>query len=569
MTYKETLDFLYNRLSAFHLVGGKAYKPGLDNTLRLMKALDNPHQKFPGIHIAGTNGKGSVSHYLSAILQEAGYKVGLYTSPHLVEFGERIRINGKMIEEQYVVDFVADNQSLIDEIQPSFFELTMAMAFNYFAEQEVDIAIVEVGLGGRLDSTNIIQPLLSVITNIGLDHVEFLGDTLAKIASEKAGIIKSDVPVIIGEALPETKSVFIDKAAEVQTDIYFTEDKIACPKFIAYEENNMLFSYQQTIYRSELLGLYQLKNLAMVFLAVQIINQSSIFSISEDALASGIAKVCSLTGLRGRWEFLQKNPAVVVDTAHNVAGMQSVVNQLQIQSYQNLRIIIGMVNDKDVHGVLQLLPKNAYYYFTQAQTKRAFKAQELRDKALIYGLVGEAYDNVEQAFQSALKDALTEDLVLVTGSNFVVGEALHFYGSNTYKENQSILNTKRISPKWIDNLSADEIFVFGSNLAGVHGAGAARKAMEWGAVWGQGVGLQGQTYAIPTMQGGIDTIKPYVDEFLAFAKSHPELKFLVTEIGCGIAGFTVEEIAPLFKAALSEEYGNVFLPERFYGVMEE
>ena len=205
MTYKETLNFLYNRLSAFHLVGGKAYKPGLDNALRLMKALGNAHQKFPAIHIAGTNGKGSVSHYLSAILQEAGYKVGLYTSPHLVEFGERIRINGKMIEEQYVVDFVADNQSLIDEIQPSFFELTMAMAFNYFAEQEVDIAIVEVGLGGRLDSTNIIQPLLSVITNIGLDHVEFLGDTLAQIAFEKAGIIKSNVPVIIGEALPETK----------------------------------------------------------------------------------------------------------------------------------------------------------------------------------------------------------------------------------------------------------------------------------------------------------------------------------------------------------------------------
>ena len=275
MTYKETLNF-YNRLSAFHLVGGKAYKPGLDNTLRLMKALGNPHQKFPAIHIAGTNGKGSVSHYLSAILQEAGYKVGLYTSPHLVEFGERIRINGKMTEEQYVVDFVADNQSLIDEIQPSFFELTMAMAFNYFVAQKVDIAIVEVGLGGRLDSTNIIQPLLSVITNIGMDHVEFLGDTLAQIAFEKAGIIKSNVPVIIGEALPETKSVFIDKAVEVQTDIFFTEDEVVSPKFIAYEENCMLFSYQQTIYRSELLGLYQLKNLATVFLTVQIINRSSV-----------------------------------------------------------------------------------------------------------------------------------------------------------------------------------------------------------------------------------------------------------------------------------------------------
>lgn len=438
MTYKETLDFLYSRLSAFHLVGGKAYKPGLENTLRLMKALGNPHQKFPAIHIAGTNGKGSVSHYLSAILQEAGYKVGLYTSPHLVEFGERIRINGKMTEEQYVVDFVADNQLLIDEIQPSFFELTMAMAFSYFAEQEVDIAIVEVGLGGRLDSTNIIQPLLSVITNIGLDHVEFLGDTLAQIASEKAGIIKSNVPVIIGEALPETKSVFIDKAVEVQTDIFFTEDEVACLKFIAYEENCMLFSYQQTIYRSELMGLYQLKNLAMVFLAVQIINRSSAFSVSEDALASGIAKVCSLTGLRGRWEFLQKNPAVIVDTAHNVAGMQSVVHQLQVQSCQNLRIIIGMVNDKDVHGVLQLLPKNGHYYFTQAQIKRAFKARELRDKALVYSLVGEAYDNVEQAVQSALKDALTEDLVLVTGSNYVVGEAIHFYSSITQQEHQSI-----------------------------------------------------------------------------------------------------------------------------------
>jgi dihydrofolate synthase/folylpolyglutamate synthase len=428
MTYQETLNYLYKRLSAYHLVGGKAYKPGLDNTLKLMEAFGNPHQKFQSIHIAGTNGKGSVSHYLSAILQQAGYKVGLYTSPHLVDFGERIRIDGKMISEQYVVDFIADNQSVIADIQPSFFELTMAMAFNYFAEQAVDIAIVEVGLGGRLDSTNIIQPLLSVITNIGLEHVEFLGNSLAKIAFEKAGIIKPNIPVVIGEALAETKPIFIHKATEVQAPIFFAEAETAYPKFIGYEENSMLFNYQAVDYHSELLGLYQLKNLATVFLAVKILNQTSSFIIKEEALASGISKVCSLTGLRGRWELLQNNPTVIADTAHNVAGMQVVVNQLQAQSYQTLRIVIGMVNDKDVDGVLQLLPQDAQYYFTQAQIERALSASELREKALLYGLVGGIYEHVEQAIGAALKDASAKDLVLITGSNFVVGEGIAFKG---------------------------------------------------------------------------------------------------------------------------------------------
>lgn len=413
---------MYDRLPVFHLVGSSAYKPGLENTFRILAHLDNPHEKFRSIHVAGTNGKGSVSHLLAAILQESGYRVGLYTSPHLVNFGERIRLNGEMIDEQYVVDFIKHNLTTIENIQPSFFELTMAMAFSYFADQKVDIAVIEVGLGGRLDSTNIIHPELSIITNIGFDHTEFLGNTLAAIASEKAGIIKADVPVVIGETLPETKPVFLAKAALMESAIVFA-DTINQPQFKSFDGDNMIFTHHNQTYQSGLIGLYQLKNLATVFSAIDALKVKA-YDISPEAVRSGIANVCRITGLRGRWERLQSNPAVIADTGHNVQGIQEVVNQLKHQKYKTLRIIFGMVNDKDISGVLQLLPKNAVYYFTQAKGKRALAAAELQLKATAYTLNGKCYDTIQKALYEAFSEAEKTDLILITGSNFVVGESM-------------------------------------------------------------------------------------------------------------------------------------------------
>ena len=425
MNYQETLQYLYDRLPVFHLVGSSAYKPGLENTVRLLEHLDNPHQKFHSVHVAGTNGKGSVSHLLAAILQEAGYRVGLYTSPHLVDFGERIRVNGKMIDEQYVVDFINRNLTTIENIKPSFFELTMAMAFSYFADQNVDIAVIEVGLGGRLDSTNIIHPELSIITNIGFDHTEFLGNTLAAIASEKAGIIKAKVPVVIGETLPETKPVFVAKAALMNSNIVFA-DAVNLPDFKYFDGDKMIFSYQNQTYQSGLIGLYQLKNLSTIFAAIGALKDKG-YLISPEAVRSGIAHVCRITGLRGRWERLQSNPAIIADTGHNVHGIQEVVNQLKYQEYKTLRIIIGMVNDKDISGVLQLLPKDAVYYFTQAKGKRALPAAELQHKATAYTLNGKCYVIIQEALYEALSEAEKTDLILITGSNFVVGESMTLF----------------------------------------------------------------------------------------------------------------------------------------------
>lgn len=424
MNYQETIQYLYDRLPVFHIIGSSAYKPGLDNTIRLMELLDNPHKKFKSIHIAGTNGKGSVSHYIAAILQQAGYKVGLYTSPHLVDFGERIRINGRMIEEHFVVDFIEHNKNSIESIQPSFFELTMAMGFSYFADQKVDIAVVEVGLGGRLDSTNIIHPELSIITNIGFDHVEFLGDTLEKIAAEKAGIIKKDVPVVIGETLPETKSVFVHKAVEMTAEINFASEKKDV-KLIKFCNGKMLVEADNIQYFSELSGIYQLKNIATVLIAIEVLNTTTTFHIPDNAIKSGMEQVCSITGLRGRWEVISLNPMIVVDTGHNVHGIQQLVNQLKYQEYKTLRIVIGMVNDKDISGVLQLLPKEAVYYFTQAKVKRALPADELRERALVYQLQGKNYDLIQDALDESISDSNPKDLILITGSNFVVGEALN------------------------------------------------------------------------------------------------------------------------------------------------
>jgi len=424
MTYKSALNYLYAQLPAFHNIGAGAYKPGLENTVKILNSLNNPQNAFKTIHVAGTNGKGSVSHALSAILQMAGYRTGLYTSPHLVEFGERIRVDGKIIKKQYVADFVEQNQSVIEQIQPSFFEITMAMAFRYFADNKVDVAVIETGLGGRLDSTNIINPELSVITNISYDHTQFLGDTLEKIAFEKAGIIKKNVPVVIGEWQKETFEVFEQKAQESGSPLFLADDEL---QFVKYVDGKMLCNSKK--YDNILLGLtgnYQLLNTATVLKAVEVLNSRVGFKIPEKALLAGIENVVELTGLRGRWEKISENPAVVVDTGHNAAGIAFVANQLKQQKYKCLHIIFGVVNDKDITHILELLPKDAEYYFTQANISRALPATELKRQAAAKGLTGNSYNSVSEAFAAAENKAGEEDFIFVGGSNFVVGEFLAF-----------------------------------------------------------------------------------------------------------------------------------------------
>jgi dihydrofolate synthase / folylpolyglutamate synthase len=429
MYYQETIAYLYKLLPAFHLKGASAYKPGLGNTKRLMEALGNPHQKFKSVHIAGTNGKGSVSHYLSAVFQEAGYKTGLYTSPHLIDFGERIRINGAMIKQQYVIDFVARNHDLIATIQPSFFELTMAMSFSYFADNMVDIAVIETGLGGRLDSTNIITPELSIITNIGYDHMEFLGNSLPEIAAEKAGIIKENTAVVIGETLPETKQVFEAYAQVKNSDIYYSE-LYELPVFKGFEANKMKFHFQNKEYMSGLTGMYQLMNIRTVMRAIEVLQNSS-FKISQQSIESGLRNVCEITGLRGRWEILRNNPLLIADTAHNSHGMSQLNENLRHYDYYRLRIIIGMVKDKDLSAVIKCLPLDAIYYFTKAQTERSLSETELQNKAAEAGLRGYSYENIICAMDSALNVADERDIILITGSNFVVGEALEVFEKRT------------------------------------------------------------------------------------------------------------------------------------------
>jgi dihydrofolate synthase/folylpolyglutamate synthase len=426
MTYTDTLQYLYDRLPVFHHVGGAAYKPGLDNTIQLMNVLDNPQTKYHCIHIAGTNGKGSVSNMLGAVLQTAGYKVGLYTSPHLVDFGERIRVNGQMIEQQYVIDFVENNKAVFNTIEPSFFEATMAMAFNYFADTKVDVAIIEVGLGGRLDSTNIIQPDLSVITNISFDHVGFLGDTLEKIAFEKAGIIKPTTPVVIGESTPETRPVFVQKACKENAALIFAEERFKI-NFKEYSDAKMLVEVNgKSLIKCGLCGNYQLKNIATTLAAIEQLNTLN-YSISESDILNGFENITEITGLQGRWQTLRSQPTVVCDTGHNVGGIQFVVEQLKAQSYKKLRIVIGMVNDKDISAVLNLLPKDAVYYFTQANIIRALSCDELKLKAETFSLNGDVYKTVKQAVDKAVNDSDPNDLVFIGGSNFIVGDALPLF----------------------------------------------------------------------------------------------------------------------------------------------
>lgn len=410
----------------FSRIGAAAIKKDLHNTIALCDALDNPQKKFKSIHIAGTNGKGSASHMLAAILQTAGYKTGLYTSPHLHDFRERIKVNGEMIAEQYVIDFTKRVQSLIDEIEPSFFEITVAMAFEYFADENIDIAVIEVGLGGRLDSTNIITPELSVITNIGWDHMNLLGDSLEKIAGEKAGIIKQQIPVVVGETVPETKPVFVQKAKDMHAPLHFAYDefKVNDKKTIAHklevdvEEQNTKNKFQYTL---DLPGVYQTKNILTVLSSVRQLQQQG-WNISEEHIQTALRTSKQINGLHGRWEIVHENPTLVMDVGHNEDGIKHIVAQLNESSYNKLHIIIGMVKDKEVEKVLSLLPTDAQYYFTKAHIPRALPETDLKLKAAAFDLKGEAYENVNAAISKALQHAAKDDLILVCGSVFLVGE---------------------------------------------------------------------------------------------------------------------------------------------------
>ena len=424
MNYQETIAYLYNSAPLFQQVGKAAYKEGLENTFALDEHLGHPHARFHTIHVAGTNGKGSCSHTLAAILQAAGYKTGLYTSPHLVDFRERIRVNGRPVEEEFVVDFVEKHRSFFEPLHPSFFELTTAMAFDYFAREKVDVAIIEVGLGGRLDCTNIIRPDLCVITNISFDHMQFLGDTLPKIAAEKAGIIKTGIPVVIGETTPETRPVFEEKARAVEAPVFFAEDEQLLEKTERADDGAYL--YQTRYYKNlkgELRGLCQEKNTNTLLAALRLLIKSG-YRIGDADVRKGFSQVCELTGLMGRWQKLREQPAVVCDTGHNVGGISYVVKQLAMQRCRTLRIVIGMVNDKDITGVLSMLPRNAQYYFTQASVKRALPAEKVEELASGYGLKGNVFSDVGSAYGAALAEASPDDFIFVGGSSFIVADLL-------------------------------------------------------------------------------------------------------------------------------------------------
>ncbi|RIW14581.1 bifunctional folylpolyglutamate synthase/dihydrofolate synthase [Algoriphagus lacus] len=426
MDYRETLDYLYNSLPMFQRVGASAFKKDLSNTVALCAHLGNPEKKFKSIHIAGTNGKGSTSHTLAAILQAAGYKTGLYTSPHLKSFTERIRIDGLEIIESAVVQFVAENKMFLDELKPSFFEMTVGMAFWYFEQQKVDIAVIEVGMGGRLDSTNVIAPELCVITNIGYDHMQFLGETLPEIAGEKAGIIKPDVPVVISQSQEETTPVFLAKAAEMEAPIVFADQIWKVDKRQNFENAGVArFEVEYKGNTQELdfglLGDYQRYNLPGILEAVVQLKSQG-WKISDQALQTGLAQVTQLTGLKGRWQILGEKPTIIADTGHNEPGIRQILAQLETYSFAQLWMVIGMVQDKDVSKILALLPKDAHYVFCQADLPRALAANLLAEKAAVYGLQGEIIPNVNEALNFARKNAESDDLIFVGGSTFVVAE---------------------------------------------------------------------------------------------------------------------------------------------------
>jgi dihydrofolate synthase/folylpolyglutamate synthase len=405
MTYQETVDWMFQQLPMYQQLGSKAYRVNLSNIEKLSAHLKDPHRKFKAIHVAGTNGKGSVSHMLASVLQESGFKVGLYTSPHLKDFRERIKINGKEISEDAVVRFISENKSFLENGNFSFFEMTVGMAFDYFSAQQVDIAVIEVGLGGRLDSTNIIHPELSVITNIGFDHTAMLGNTLAAIAGEKAGIIKKEVPVVIGETHPETLPVFKKTAERFNAPIFLAED------------------YDGKIATSDLKGTYQQKNIRTVLASIKLLKENG-WTIVPEAAEKGLKSVVKNTGLRGRWEVLQEKPKVICDTAHNKEGLVYAMKQLQEEEFNVLHIVLGVVNDKDLSAVLPLLPEFATFYYCKPNIPRGLDAGILKEKATEFGLKGEAYSSVSKAYESALNAAGERDVVYVGGSTFTVAEII-------------------------------------------------------------------------------------------------------------------------------------------------
>ena len=429
MTYLQAVEFLFSQLPAFHRIGKAAYRNDLKNTILLDNYFDHPHNKYLTIHIAGTNGKGSVSHMIASVFQEAGYKTGLYTSPHLKDFRERIKVNGEMIPENEIITFLTRHKNIIESVKPSFFEMTVAMAFNYFAEAQVDVAVIEVGLGGRLDSTNIINPVLSVITNIGHDHMDLLGDTFEKIAAEKAGIIKKNIPVLISESQPETERVFLNKAEESESVISFADRSYSCK----LEENvslngergymiRQLATNRQFKGKSMLGGNYQSKNLQAVFAAFDTLK--NVFEISYDDITDGIRKVVTNTGLYGRWQVLSMDPLTVCDTGHNKEGLQYVLDQIKSIPKTALHIILGFVNDKDLGLVLPLFPKDALYYFTKANIPRALNEAVLKSEAGKYGLTGQSFADIKTALENARNNAKKSDMIFIGGSTFVVAEVI-------------------------------------------------------------------------------------------------------------------------------------------------
>lgn len=430
MNYNQTLQYLYDQLPMFHRIGAAAYKADLINTYKLMEVLNAPHQGFKSIHIAGTNGKGSTSHMLASVLQHAGYKVGLYTSPHLKDFRERIRINGKMISKKHVCDFVTRYKTQCEPIQLSFFEWTVGLAFDYFRMQKVDVAIIETGLGGRLDSTNVITPLLSVITNIGFDHMNLLGNTLPKIAAEKAGIIKNKVPVVIGESSSKTDAVFIKKAKIKKAEIYFASNEFNAVVKKNFKTSDALLTLdiikgdviEYKNLKLDLTGSYQLKNLNTVLQSIALLQQH--FKVSKKAIYKGLKDVKNTTGLMGRWQVLQKKPLVICDTGHNEDGIAEVLKNISMTPYHKLYFVLGMVNDKDINTILKMLPKNATYYFCKATIPRGLDAQLLKEAAAKLNLYGNSYKSVKQALKAAIIHASKNDLVFIGGSTFTVAEVV-------------------------------------------------------------------------------------------------------------------------------------------------
>jgi dihydrofolate synthase/folylpolyglutamate synthase len=429
MTYKQTIDFLYSQLPAYHRLGKAAYKNNLDNTIALDSYFGHPHLKYRTIHVGGTNGKGSVSHMIASMLQEAGYKTGLYTSPHLKDFRERIRINGEMIPEREVVAFVKKHREVLESIKPSFFEMTVAMAFDYFARGKADIAVIEVGLGGRLDSTNIINPVLSVITNIGHDHMDLLGDTIAKVAFEKAGIIKKEVPVVIGETQEETKKIFIPKAYETGSEISFADRNFSCTLSDKWDlRGERHFAIKNAAGGKEISGTiplggdYQEKNLITLFQVHSILSRT--LKITEKDLLNGIRNVVAGTGLKGRWQILGYKPLIICDTGHNLEGLEYVMGQIRKIPARRKHFVIGFVKDKDLNSILPLFPEDAIYYFTKASVQRALDGKALQSAALEHGLHGSCYETVNEALNAAKASASPSDLIFTGGSTFVVAEVI-------------------------------------------------------------------------------------------------------------------------------------------------